>query len=85
MKHIFVWGRVEYEETLGGIFAGTGRGRRAVMAGGAVGGGGLGTMAIARGYQRSRMDVILVSTVLILIIVFVSQLIFNWLIRKVEH
>lgn len=52
---------------------------------GAVGGGGLGTMAIARGYQRSRMDVILVSTVLILIIVFVSQLIFNWLIRKVEH
>lgn len=44
---------------------------------GAVGGGGLGTMAIARGYQRSRMDVILVSTVLILIIVFVSQLIFN--------
>lgn len=52
---------------------------------GAVGWGGLGTMAIARGYQRSRMDVILVSTVLILIIVFVSQLIFNWLIRKVEH
>lgn len=52
---------------------------------GAVGGGDLGTMAIARGYQRSRMDVILVSTVLILIIVFVSQLIFNWLIRKVEH
>lgn len=52
---------------------------------GAVGGGGLGTMAIARGYQRSRMDVILVSTVLILIIVFISQLIFNWLIRKVEH
>lgn len=52
---------------------------------GAVGGGGLGTMAIARGYQGSRMDVILVSTVLILIIVFVSQLIFNWLIRKVEH
>lgn len=52
---------------------------------GAVGAGGLGTMAIARGYQRSRMDVILVSTVLILLIVFISQLIFNWLIRKVEH
>lgn len=33
-----MWGRVEYEETLGGIFAGAGRGRRAVMAGGAVGG-----------------------------------------------
>lgn len=52
---------------------------------GAVGAGGLGTMAIARGYQRSRMDVILVSTILILMIVFISQLIFNWLIRKVEH
>ena len=52
---------------------------------GTVGGGGLGTMAIARGYQRSRMDVILVATVLILIIVFITQLIFNWLIRKTEH
>ena len=52
---------------------------------GTVGGGGLGTMAIARGYQRSRMDVILVSTVLILIIVFISQLFFNWLIKKTEH
>lgn len=52
---------------------------------GVVGGGGLGTVAIARGYNRSRMDVILVSTFLILIIVFVSQLIFNYLIEKVEH
>lgn len=52
---------------------------------GTVGGGGLGTMAIARGYQRSRMDVILVSTVLILLIVFITQLFFNWLIRKTEH
>lgn len=52
---------------------------------GSVGGGGLGTLAIAKGYQRSRFDVILVSTVLILLIVFISQLIFNHLIRKVEH
>lgn len=52
---------------------------------GTVGGGGLGTMAIARGYQRSRFDVILVSTVLILLIVFVTQLIFNWLIRRLDH
>lgn len=51
---------------------------------GAVGGGGLGTMAIARGYQRSRMDVILVSTVLILILVFLTQVIFNYLIKNVE-
>ncbi|XJS10519.1 methionine ABC transporter permease [Aerococcaceae bacterium WGS1372] len=52
---------------------------------GTVGGGGLGTMAIARGYQRSRMDVILVSTVLILLIVFITQVFFNSLIRKTEH
>ncbi len=52
---------------------------------GAVGGGGLGTVAIARGYQRSRMDVIIVATILILLIVFISQAIFNLLIRWVEH
>lgn len=51
---------------------------------GAVGGGGLGTMAIARGYQRSRYDVILVATFLILVIVFISQLIFNSLIRWIQ-
>ena len=49
---------------------------------GTVGGGGLGTVAIARGYQRSRFDVILVSTLLILLIVFLSQVIFNFMIRR---
>lgn len=52
---------------------------------GAVAGGGLGTVAIARGYNRSKMDVILVATFLILVIVFVTQLIFNWIIKKIEH
>lgn len=52
---------------------------------GAVAGGGLGTIAIARGYNRSKMDVILVATFLILVIVFVTQLIFNWIIKKIEH
>lgn len=52
---------------------------------GAVGGGGLGTIAIARGYNRSKMDVILVATFLILVIVFISQVIFNWIIKKIEH
>ena len=52
---------------------------------GSVGGGGLGTMAIAKGYQRSRFDVIIVSTILILMIVFITQLIFNQLIRKTQH
>lgn len=51
---------------------------------GAVGGGGLGTVAIARGYQRSRMDVVIVATILLLIIVWVSQVIFNGLIRLAE-
>ncbi|WP_124057811.1 methionine ABC transporter permease [Vaginisenegalia massiliensis] len=52
---------------------------------GAVGGGGLGTMAIARGYNRNRMDIIIVSTLLILLLVAVSQLIFNRLIKAAEH
>src|SRR5574344_164649 len=52
---------------------------------GAVAGGGLGTIAIARGYNRSKMDVILVATFLILVIVFVTQIIFNWIIKKIEH
>ena len=52
---------------------------------GSVGGGGLGTMAIARGYQRSRMDIILVSTFLILAVVLITQVFFNWLIRRVKH
>lgn len=52
---------------------------------GAVAGGGLGTIAIARGYNRSKMDVILVATFLILVIVFVTQLIFNSIIKKIEH
>lgn len=51
---------------------------------GAVAGGGLGTIAIARGYNRSKMDVILVATFLILVIVFVTQLIFNWIIKKLN-
>ncbi|WP_390887136.1 methionine ABC transporter permease [Fundicoccus culcitae] len=52
---------------------------------GVVGGGGLGTVAIARGYNRNRLDIILVSTVLILLIVFISQMIFNLLIRLVTR
>ncbi|WP_396134621.1 methionine ABC transporter permease [Facklamia sp. 7083-14-GEN3] len=51
---------------------------------GVVAGGGLGTVAIARGYQRSRFDVVIVATLLILLIVLVSQLLFSWLIRKAE-
>lgn len=52
---------------------------------GAVGGGGLGNLAISRGYNRYQNDVILVATGLILIIVFISQAIGNYLVKKVSH
>lgn len=52
---------------------------------GAVGGGGLGNLAISRGYNRFQDDVILVATGLILIIVFISQAIGNYLVKKVSH
>lgn len=52
---------------------------------GAVGGGGLGNLAISRGYNRFQNDVIFVATALILIIVFISQAIGNYLVKKVSH
>lgn len=52
---------------------------------GAIGGGGLGNLAIARGYNRFQNDVTLVATVIILIIVFISQFIGNILVRKTSH
>ncbi len=52
---------------------------------GAIGGGGLGNLAIARGYNRYQNDVTLVATVIILIIVFISQLIGNTLVKKTSH
>lgn len=52
---------------------------------GAIGGGGLGNLAIARGYNRNQMDVTLVATGVILIIVFTSQFIGNYLVKKTSH
>lgn len=52
---------------------------------GAIGGGGLGNLAIARGYNRYQTDVTLVATGAILIIVFASQLIGNYLVKKTSH
>ncbi len=52
---------------------------------GAVGGGGLGKLAISVGYNRFQNDVILVATVLILIIVFAIQIIGNILERRSIH
>lgn len=52
---------------------------------GAIGGGGLGNLAISRGYNRFQNDVTLVATVIILLIVFISQFIGNALVKKTSH
>ncbi|WP_198434772.1 methionine ABC transporter permease [Aerococcus tenax] len=52
---------------------------------GVVGGGGLGDLAINRGYQRYQNDVILVATLLILIMVFISQAVADRLVKHFEH
>lgn len=52
---------------------------------GIVGGGGIGDLAIAVGYQRYKDDVVIVSVVLILVVVFIIQGVANFLIRKTSH
>ncbi|BCA85226.1 ABC transporter permease [Enterococcus saigonensis] len=52
---------------------------------GAVGAGGLGNLAISRGYNRFQTDVTIVATLLILILVFISQFISNQIIKKITH
>ncbi len=52
---------------------------------GLVGAGGIGDLAIAMGYQRYNDDVVIVSVVLILIVVFIIQAVANHLIRKTSH
>lgn len=52
---------------------------------GAIGGGGLGSLAITRGYNRFQNDVTLTCTLIILLIVFISQFISNQLIKRVTH
>ncbi|MDO5301183.1 MAG: methionine ABC transporter permease [Tissierellia bacterium] len=52
---------------------------------GAVGAGGLGNLAITKGYNRLQDDVTLVATVIILLLVFVAQGIFNLWEKKVSH
>jgi len=52
---------------------------------GAVGGGGLGNMAISVGYQRFENDVTIVSMLFILVLVFVIQGLGDLAVRKLEH
>ena len=51
---------------------------------GVIGGGGLGDMAFIEGFQRSRNDIIVIATLLILAIVFVIQIIGDLLIRVID-
>lgn len=52
---------------------------------GAIGGGGLGNLAIAIGNNRFQNDVIWVSLIFILLIVFVVQFIGDFFARRVHH
>lgn len=52
---------------------------------GAIGGGGLGNLAITRGYNRFQTDVTIVATIIILVLVFISQFASNLIIKKITH
>lgn len=52
---------------------------------GMIGGGGIGNLAIAVGYNRYKDDVVLISVLIILIIVYAIQALANYLIRKTSH
>lgn len=52
---------------------------------GIVGGGGLGDLAISRGYNRFQGDVTIVCTLIILVLVYVSQAIADLLVKRVSH
>lgn len=51
---------------------------------GVIGAGGLGTLAFLDGFQRSRPDVVLMATILILFIVFIIQFIGDALTKKAD-
>ena len=51
---------------------------------GAVGGGGLGKLAIMYGYNRYQTDIMIITVVLLIVIVQVFQSIGNWATRKCD-
>lgn len=51
---------------------------------GAIGAGGLGTLAYLEGFQRTRPDVTQMATILILIIVFIIQFIGDLAVKKLD-
>lgn len=52
---------------------------------GTVGAGGLGNLAITRGYNRFQNDVTIVATLIILVLVFFSQFVSKLLTKKISH
>jgi D-methionine transport system permease protein len=52
---------------------------------GAIGGGGIGNVAISYGYNRFNHDVTWTATLLILLIIFSIQLLGDLLTRKLSH
>ncbi|WP_191988132.1 methionine ABC transporter permease [Levilactobacillus enshiensis] len=52
---------------------------------GAIGGGGLGNLAVNIGYNQFQIDVIFLAMLIILVIVFIIQLVGDWLARRVDH
>ena len=52
---------------------------------GAVGGGGLGALAISYGYQRYQGDVMIACIVLLVAVVVIIQRVGDWLARLVDH
>jgi D-methionine transport system permease protein len=52
---------------------------------GAVGGGGLGDLAIRYGWQRQMTDVTYVVIILILILISLIQSLGDWLVKKTTH
>lgn len=51
---------------------------------GVIGAGGLGNLAYLDGFQRSRMDVVFVATIIIIIIVFIIQQIGDLITKKID-
>ncbi|WP_301108868.1 methionine ABC transporter permease [Sporosarcina sp.] len=51
---------------------------------GAIGAGGLGTLAYLEGFQRSREDVTIMATILVLVIVFIIQFIGDLIVKRLD-
>ena len=51
---------------------------------GVIGAGGLGNLAYLDGFQRNRIDVVFVATIIILVIVFIIQQLGDIITKKID-